>query len=123
MFRMQANHPDRILRAAVRGMLPKTTLGRQMLRRLKIYADEVHPHGAQVKEMAREELLVASPEVAGPVGTETQVNEQLIEALAEEPTQDEVEVSEQPVEALAEEPAQDEIEMSEKSYEDKKVES
>ena len=75
MFRMQANHPDRILRAAVRGMLPKTSLGRQMLRRLKIYADEVHPHGAQVKDMAREELLVAPPEVARPVLAEVEVSE------------------------------------------------
>ena len=123
MFRMQANHPDRILRAAVRGMLPKTTLGRQMLRRLKIYADEIHPHGAQVKEMAREELLVAPLEVARPVVTETQVSEQPIEALTEESAQDQSEVSEQPVEALAEEPARDEIEISEESDEGKKVES
>ena len=98
MFRMQANHPDRILRAAVRGMLPKTTLGRQMLGRLKIYADEVHPHGAQIKDMAREELLVAPPEVVRPVLADVQVSKQPVEVLAEEPAQDEVEVSEQPVE-------------------------
>ena len=79
MFRMQANHPDRILRAAVRGMLPKTTLGRQMLGRLKIYADEVHPHGAQIKDMAREELLVAPPEVVRPVLADVQVSKQPVE--------------------------------------------
>lgn len=48
LSRMRQRHPDRILRFAVRGMLPKTTLGRQMLKRLKVYAGESHPHGAQV---------------------------------------------------------------------------
>jgi len=39
--------PARAFRAAVRGMLPHTTLGRQMLRKLKVYAGGEHPHGAQ----------------------------------------------------------------------------
>ena len=37
-------HPDRILREAVRRMLPKSKLGRQMLSKLKIYAGTDHPH-------------------------------------------------------------------------------
>jgi len=41
------SHPDRILRKAVQRMLPKTTLGRQMLKNLKIYAGAEHPHAAQ----------------------------------------------------------------------------
>ncbi len=45
--RMMANHPDRILRFAVKGMLPKTRLGRQQLLKLKIYAGPTHPHAAQ----------------------------------------------------------------------------
>ena len=40
-------HPDRILRDAVRRMLPKSKLGRQMLSKLKIYAGTDHPHQAQ----------------------------------------------------------------------------
>ncbi|MBW3541236.1 MAG: 50S ribosomal protein L13 [Planctomycetes bacterium] len=42
-----AQHPDRILREAVRRMLPKSKLGRQMLRKLKLYAGPDHPHQAQ----------------------------------------------------------------------------
>jgi large subunit ribosomal protein L13 len=45
---MQENHPDRIIQHAVKGMLPKTKLGRKMLGRLKIYAGAEHPHEAQV---------------------------------------------------------------------------
>lgn len=40
-------HPDRILEAAIRGMLPKNSLGRQMFKKLKVYAGEAHPHEAQ----------------------------------------------------------------------------
>ncbi|GIV97549.1 MAG: 50S ribosomal protein L13 [Herpetosiphonaceae bacterium] len=44
---MLARHPDRVIRFAVKGMLPKTRLGRHLLRRLKIYAGPNHPHEAQ----------------------------------------------------------------------------
>jgi large subunit ribosomal protein L13 len=40
-------HPERVLQAAVRGMLPKNKLGRRMLKKLKIYAGDDHPHQAQ----------------------------------------------------------------------------
>ena len=40
-------HPDRVIRLAVRGMLPKNRLGRQMIKKLKIYATPDHPHEAQ----------------------------------------------------------------------------
>jgi large subunit ribosomal protein L13 len=40
-------HPDRVIRLAVRGMLPKNRLGRQMIKKLKIYAAPDHPHQAQ----------------------------------------------------------------------------
>ncbi|MDJ0852814.1 MAG: 50S ribosomal protein L13 [Myxococcota bacterium] len=43
-------HADRVLRSAVRGMLPKNSLGRQMLRKLKVYAGPEHPHQAQKPE-------------------------------------------------------------------------
>jgi large subunit ribosomal protein L13 len=45
--RMLALHPERILRFAVKGMLPKTRLGRQQLAKLKVYAGPRHPHAAQ----------------------------------------------------------------------------
>lgn len=43
-------HPDRILREAVRRMLPKTALARKMLAKLKIYAGTEHEHQAQQPE-------------------------------------------------------------------------
>lgn len=39
--------PDRVIERAVRGMLPKNTLGRKMLSKLKVYAGPEHPHAAQ----------------------------------------------------------------------------
>jgi large subunit ribosomal protein L13 len=45
--RQLEQHPTRVLRAAVRGMLPKNRLGRKMLRKLKVYAGSEHPHHAQ----------------------------------------------------------------------------
>jgi large subunit ribosomal protein L13 len=42
-----AEQPDELVRRAVRGMLPKTTLGRQQLHKLKVYAGPDHPHDAQ----------------------------------------------------------------------------
>ena len=45
--KLQASHPDRALKKAVKGMLPKGPLGYAMLRKLKIYADGTHPHSAQ----------------------------------------------------------------------------
>ena len=44
---MQAKHPGRVIEKAVKGMLPKNPLGRQMFRKLKIYAGVDHPHAAQ----------------------------------------------------------------------------
>jgi large subunit ribosomal protein L13 len=45
--RMLAQHPDRILRFAVKGMIPKNRLGRRLMLKLKIYAGPTHPHAAQ----------------------------------------------------------------------------
>ena len=44
---MLERHPDRVIQHAVWGMLPKTRLGRKLIRRLKIYAGDAHPHQAQ----------------------------------------------------------------------------
>lgn len=45
--RMLEKHPERIIEKAVRGMLPKNTLGRAMGKKLKVYAGPEHPHTAQ----------------------------------------------------------------------------
>ena len=42
-----AKHPERVIEKAVRGMLPKNTLGREMAKKLKVYAGPEHPHAAQ----------------------------------------------------------------------------
>ena len=45
--RMRDHYPDRVIRLAVKGMLPKNALGRAMLAKLKVYAGPEHPHQAQ----------------------------------------------------------------------------
>lgn len=45
--RMRETRPARMIELAVSGMLPKTKLGKQMYRKLKVYAGEHHPHQAQ----------------------------------------------------------------------------
>jgi len=45
--KLLAKKPTEVLRIAVKGMLPKNSLGREMLRKLKIYAGPDHPHEAQ----------------------------------------------------------------------------
>ena len=42
-----AKHPERVIEHAVKGMLPKNTLGRKQLTKLKVYAGPEHPHAAQ----------------------------------------------------------------------------
>ena len=44
---MSQRHPERILQLAVRGMLPKNSLGRAMIKKLKVYTGSEHPHAAQ----------------------------------------------------------------------------
>lgn len=45
--KLQARLPERIIELAVKGMLPKNTLGRQLFTKLKVYAGPEHPHAAQ----------------------------------------------------------------------------
>jgi large subunit ribosomal protein L13 len=45
--RVRAERPMRIVEQAIQGMLPKTKLGKQMYRKLKVYAGDRHPHAAQ----------------------------------------------------------------------------
>ncbi len=45
--RMLQTHPDRVIRLAVKGMLPKNKLGRRMRKKLRVYAGSEHPHESQ----------------------------------------------------------------------------
>jgi len=45
--KMRATRPTKMLEQAIAGMLPKTKLGKQMYRKLKVYAGDKHPHQAQ----------------------------------------------------------------------------
>ena len=62
-----AKHPERVIEKAVKGMLPKNSLGRNMLRKLKVYAGPDHPHQAQqptpftIKQVAQQ----AGPSTGG----------------------------------------------------------
>ncbi|MEM6261814.1 MAG: 50S ribosomal protein L13 [Bacteroidota bacterium] len=44
---MLKSHPERLIENAVKGMLPKNVLGRQVYRNLKVYSGDTHPHEAQ----------------------------------------------------------------------------
>lgn len=60
--RLLDKHPERAIQHAVKGMLPKNTLGRHMLRRMKVYAGAEHPHEAQVTATERRQALLAAEE-------------------------------------------------------------
>ena len=46
--KMLQTHPERVMEHAVKGMLPHNKLGRAMLKKLKVYAGDKHPHEAQI---------------------------------------------------------------------------
>jgi large subunit ribosomal protein L13 len=48
---MFTKHPERVIEFAVKGMLPKTKLGKAMAKKLKVYADAEHPHSAQLPKL------------------------------------------------------------------------
>jgi large subunit ribosomal protein L13 len=48
--RVLERNPERVVRKAVWGMLPKNRLGRQMIKKLKVYSGPEHPHKAQKPE-------------------------------------------------------------------------
>ncbi len=50
MRRLMETAPDKVIRHAVKGMLPKNKLGRKMLKKLRVYAGPDHPHEAQQPE-------------------------------------------------------------------------
>src|SRR5919198_694948 len=58
---MLERHPDRVIKHAVRGMLPHNALGRKMLRKLKVYAGPDHPHAAQLRATEKQRQKQESP--------------------------------------------------------------
>lgn len=77
---LMARHPERVVRKAVSGMLPKGPLGRGMVRKLKVYAGPEHPHQAQrpqpyaadsARARAERRPAAAPPEGAPSAGAET----------------------------------------------------
>ena len=48
---MLETRPERVIELAVKGMLPRNHMGRQMLRRLKVYSGPTHPHDAQIGQV------------------------------------------------------------------------
>lgn len=98
-------HPDRVIKHAVKGMLPHNALGRKLLSKLKVYAGPTHPHRGQVAESAappkaapappRKKAAPAvsdEPEVAATVASEEQPADAEVaekaEAVVEQETQD-----------------------------------
>jgi large subunit ribosomal protein L13 len=51
--KMLQDNPEKVLLFAVRGMLPKNSLGRKMLKKLKIYTGNDHPHEAQCPQVIK----------------------------------------------------------------------
>ena len=48
--RMLASHPERVIEMAIKGMMPKTALGKNMFKKLKVYRGTEHPHQGQKPE-------------------------------------------------------------------------
>ncbi len=55
---MREYHPDRILKRAIYGMLPKTRLRKKMMNRLKVVVGPVHPHSMQIEQIPKEQQVV-----------------------------------------------------------------
>lgn len=58
---MLAKHPTKLIELAVHGMLPKNKLNRQIIKKLKVYAGDQHPHMAQLETSKRAALEKAQP--------------------------------------------------------------
>jgi large subunit ribosomal protein L13 len=58
---LRSKHPERLLRIAVTGMLPKNRLGRRLASKLKVYPDAEHPHAAQQPKVIELEASRLTP--------------------------------------------------------------
>jgi large subunit ribosomal protein L13 len=52
--KLMETHPERVIEYAVKGMIPHTKLGAQMMKKLRVYAGAEHPHQSQVNQVAAE---------------------------------------------------------------------
>ncbi len=52
--KMMQTHPTRVIEHAVKGMIPHTRLGASMIKKLRVYVGDTHPHQAQIKATSRE---------------------------------------------------------------------
>jgi len=57
--RMMDSDPTRIIELSVKGMVPHSLLGRAMMKRLKVYSGDSHPHKAQIRELTEQETKPA----------------------------------------------------------------
>ena len=48
---LEGKHPERVIQKAVQRMIPRGPLGRDVLRKLRVYVGDQHPHGAQMPEL------------------------------------------------------------------------
>ena len=60
-----ARKPERVVRLAIRGMLPKNRLGRAQIRKLRIYAGPTHPHAAQQPQPRHSRAALARSRARG----------------------------------------------------------
>jgi large subunit ribosomal protein L13 len=65
---MLQRRPGRVVELAVRGMLPRNRLGRQLHRHLKVYAGPDHPHQAQVNASHKRQAVAATISTPRPTG-------------------------------------------------------
>jgi large subunit ribosomal protein L13 len=63
--------PGRVIEMAVRGMLPRNRLGRQLYRHLKVYAGPDHPHQAQVNATRKREAAATATSTPRPAGEQS----------------------------------------------------
>lgn len=50
---MLKNKPEKLYKLAMRGMLPKTKLGKEMIKKFRVYASSEHPHTAQIQNKGK----------------------------------------------------------------------
>ncbi len=68
-----AKHPERVIKHAVKGMLPHNTLGRKVLRKLKVYGGTAHPHEGQLRASEKMTKVAGGTQAAArATGTEEQ---------------------------------------------------
>ena len=82
--RLLARRPERVLRLAVRGMLPRHRLGRKLLKKLKVYAGPDHPHYGQSPQL----IDVAAGAAVAPVAVAASASEAPATQAPDTPTDD-----------------------------------